>query len=189
MLLDSLKDFSWYNEPENVRFIEEGMLIETAPETDFWANIPHRFHKDDGHFFYTLVRGDFSLTVCCSGEISTPFAQCGIMARIDSRNWVKASLLTANRNQPKIGSVVTNGGLSDWASLPLLALPDKIWFRLKRKAGDLILFYSIDGENFEQLRLFRLAAEQDELKVGAYTANPDKGKYVALLESVTLQRS
>ncbi len=44
MLLDSLKDFFWLNEPANVRFVEEGMLVETLPETDFWESYHLRFY-------------------------------------------------------------------------------------------------------------------------------------------------
>lgn len=51
MLLDALRDFSWYNEPHNVRFIEEGMIVEVAEQTDFWQSAAHNFHRDNGHFF------------------------------------------------------------------------------------------------------------------------------------------
>ncbi len=56
MLLDALKDFRWYNEPENVRFQEDGLLVDSLSETDFWANMAHRFNKDDGHFFIRQLK-------------------------------------------------------------------------------------------------------------------------------------
>ena len=38
----------------NVRFIEEGMIVEVAEQTDFWQSAAHNFHRDNGHFFYTV---------------------------------------------------------------------------------------------------------------------------------------
>ena len=43
MILETIKNFDWYNEPQNVRFIEEGLLIEAMPQTDFWQNADSRF--------------------------------------------------------------------------------------------------------------------------------------------------
>ena len=184
MLLDALKDFSWYNEPENVRFQEDGLLVDSLPETDFWANMAHRFNKDNGHFFYTPARGDFTLTVCTAAERFLPFAQAGIMARLDSFNWVKASLMDQAPVPEEIGSVVTQRGHSDWAAVPLPYPLQKVWYRLRRKGGDMLLSYSPDGERFIKLRQFRLIANEAEIRIGAYVCNPCAGKFTARLEQV-----
>lgn len=186
MLLDALKDFSWYNEPENVRFQEEHLLVDVSSETDFWSNLAHRFSKDDGHFFYTTVCGDFTLTVCTASENYLSYTQAGIMARIDSYNWVKASLMDNACPPADIGSVVTQRGNSDWASAPISSPLTKIWFRLKRKGGDMLLSYSTDGNSFVKLRQFRLAANEADIRVGAYFCNPTKAKFTARLEQVDL---
>lgn len=184
MLLDALKDFSWYNEPENVRFQEDGLLVDSLSETDFWANMAHRFNKDDGHFFYTTAESDFTLTVCTAAENYLPFAQAGIMARLDSFNWVKASLMDQGTPPAEIGSVVTQRGHSDWASAPLPYPLQKVWYRLKRKGGDMVLSYSPDGERFIKLRQFRLVANEAEIRIGAYVCNPVKGEFAARIEQV-----
>ena len=51
MLLTNLRDFEWYNEPEDVSFEERGMAVLTKNKTDFWQSKHHNFKKDDGHFF------------------------------------------------------------------------------------------------------------------------------------------
>ena len=51
MLLDALRDFTWYNEPHNVRFIEEGMIVEVAEQTDFWQSAAHIFIGITDTFF------------------------------------------------------------------------------------------------------------------------------------------
>ena len=37
MLLESLKQFDWMNEPANVRFDENGMVVLAKYRTDFWC--------------------------------------------------------------------------------------------------------------------------------------------------------
>ena len=61
MLLESLKQFDWMNEPANVRFDEKGMNVIAKYRTDFWCCARYDFRKDDGHFFFSYVLGDF----CC----------------------------------------------------------------------------------------------------------------------------
>ena len=54
MLLDSLKDFSWYNEPADVSFGEDGMTVETEQETDFWQSLHH--NRQRTFFLYPQKR-------------------------------------------------------------------------------------------------------------------------------------
>lgn len=172
MLLDALKDFSWYNEPENVRFTEDGMQVEVRGGTDFWQNAPHNFHKDDGHFFFVRQENDFTLTLRWHAEALRSYAQCGIMVRSDNLNWAKAGILSPSSSQPQLGSIVTNCGCSDWASMPLADYPADVWYRLRCRDGDFIIDYSLDGNDFSQLRLFRLINNQTEIKAGAYACSP-----------------
>ncbi len=184
MLLDSLKNFFWLNEPANVRFVEEGMLVETLPETDFWQSKHHRFYKDNGHFFYTRKQGDCRFTV--KWQIGDVLAsdQCGIMIRIDDQNWAKAGLLTTDLRQPQLGSVVTVAGVSDWASWPLDNLPRELWCRLVKKDKDILLFASIDGTNFRQIRMFTIPKIVDEFKIGAFACSPLKHSLSCILEDI-----
>ena len=106
------------------------------------------------------------------------------MARLDSFNWVKASLMDQAPVPEEIGSVVTQRGHSDWAAVPLPYPLQKVWYRLRRKGGDMLLSYSPDGERFIKLRQFRLIANEAEIRIGAYVCNPGAGKFTARLEQV-----
>ena len=44
------------------------------------------------------------------------FDQCGIVVYLDSENWLKASIEYENDRFQHLGSIVTNGGYSDWAT-------------------------------------------------------------------------
>ncbi len=186
MLLDALKDFSWHNEPFNVRFSEEGMIVETLPHTDFWQNRRHNFQKDDGHFFYQNCPPVFSLDIKWHAENPENFAQCGIMIRQNEFNWAKAGILCASKDQPQIGSVVTVAGQSDWAVNPLKICPADIWYRLCCQNGDCVLSYSLDGRQYQRLRLFYLNSDNG-LKAGAYACSPQESSFSCTLENISFK--
>lgn len=182
MLLDALKDFEWYNEPENVRFNDLGMVVTSRPKTDFWQSTHHQFHKDDGHFFFSRVNGDFTLDVKWHFENAGKFNQCGLMLRVDERNWFKLSLMSEKNEEPKLGTSLTNFGYSDWAILELAESIKDIWYRLKCYKGDYIAYYSLDGEVYKQLRLFHLVNDHSGIKVGAYVCSPQHSDFECVLE-------
>lgn len=186
MLLDALRDFEWYNDPENVRFTELGMEVSSRPKTDFWQSIHHNFRKDDGHFFYGRTTENFTLTVKWSFDGASLFDQCGLMLRIDERNWFKAGIMTETSAVPKIGSSATNSGYSDWALLEVPYL-NAIWFKLKRNGGDYIAYYSLDGNTYKQMRLFHLINDVPEVKVGAYICSPQHNNFSAILETLSFE--
>ena len=181
MLLTNLRDFEWYNEPEDVSFEERGMAVLTKNKTDFWQSKHHNFKKDDGHFFFTRRTGNFTLDVKWIFEPEGRFDQCGIMVRIDERNWFKASVMYDNPSRPMLGSCVTNNGYSDWAAQKIPEGVSEVWYRVKRNNGDYLIFYSLDGEQFEQIRLLHLINDTPEVKAGAYTCSPQRGGVEAVL--------
>lgn len=184
MLLDSLKNFSWYNEPQNVRFVEEGMLVETMPQTDFWQAAHHNFSKDDGHFFYTEKRGNFDLTLKWHLGAAVASDQCGLMIREDSCNWAKIGFLSPDLSAPQLGCVVTSGGISDWSSHYLPAAPSDLWCKVMCRGDDFVFFCSTDGEKFRQIRMFHFANQQTVIKAGAYCCSPQNHKFECILENI-----
>ena len=71
--------------------------------------------ETDEQFFSFIVKTDFS-------ESNHRFDQCGIVMYLDSENWLKGSVEYENEAFQHLGSVVTNGGYSDWATT---AIPPK----------------------------------------------------------------
>lgn len=186
MLLDSLKHFSWYNEPSNVRFVEEGMLVETMPQTDFWQAAHRGFRKDDGHFFYTEKQGDFEMLLNWRFGSAVASDQCGLMVRIDSRNWAKIGLLSPNISVPQIGCVITAEGTSDWSSHYLPSMLSECWFKVVRRGGDFLFFYSTDGEKYIQCRLFHLEKAASDIKAGAYCCAPQNHNFECILQNINM---
>lgn len=184
MILENLKDFEWYNEPENVVFSGQEMKISAGAPTDFWQSLQHGFAKDDGHFFFKRIAGDFCSVVKWSFEKADNFNQCGIMIRIDERNWFKSSVMYQDSARPEIGSCVTNCGFSDWAGVPLPQGVEEIFYKVVRRGDDFAAFYSLDGENFIRLRQFYLINILPEIKTGAYICAPQDIDFHAVLENV-----
>lgn len=185
MLLDSLKDFEWYNEPYDVRFTEQGMIVEPQAKTDFWQSVHHNFHKDDGHFFFTRQPRDFTLNLKWNCQGAFAFDQCGLMLRLDNLNWFKGGCLSPDLEHPQIGTIVTTNGSSDWASTPVKSLHD-IWYRLKRRGSDYVFAYSDDGHNYTTLRTFSLSRPDVEVKIGAYACSPQRFGFSATLEIIEI---
>ena len=184
MILENLINFEWYNEPENVIFLDKEMKIAAHPQTDFWQSLHHKIKKDNGHFFYKKVKGDFALTVKWRAENMDLFKQCGLMVRADERNWFKASLMSKDMASPQIGTCLTISGHSDWAGATLKKEPKCVFYKLERRGDDFVCFYSFNGQKYILLRQFYLPSIDDDIKIGAYIASPQKSGFEAVLDDI-----
>ncbi|MBR2273483.1 MAG: DUF1349 domain-containing protein [Alphaproteobacteria bacterium] len=180
MNFETLGNFEWYNEPENVRFETENMIIFAKAHTDFWQSIHRGFKKDDGHFFFSRQKGDFLLTVKWQFDVLERFSQCGLMVRSDERNWLKVSLMNETSEDDVLGVSLTINGHSDWSGFHLNQEVHELWLRLQRVGDDYILFYSLDGVAYNKLKMFYLKS-YDDIKAGAYIASPNQEGFAAAL--------
>ncbi len=189
MILEKIKNFDWYNEPKNVRFIEEGILIETCSNTDFWQCKDSNFSIDNGHLFIKEYEGNFIITVKWSFFKIKDSAQCGIIARFNEYNWIKFGLLSPNPYNPQIGVVVANDGACDWSINNLPKEQKSIWLKLRRKGNDFVVFYSLDGITFEQIRLVHFSNSSNFIKIGAYACSPKDESFECVLEDLDISSS
>ena len=187
MLLEQIKNFNWVNEPQNVEFIEKGLLITTKPHTDFWQNSAFNISKNDGHFFAGIKEGDFTLSAKWFFERAIASAQCGLLVSSDTKNWIKAGILSINDNLPQIGVVVSNNGACDWSVINLNKDTKTVYFKIKRKMANFIIFYSLDGSNYEQIRLINHLHMRRVLDVGAYACSPKEDSFDCILEEINIE--
>ena len=179
MLLDYLRYFSWYNEPQNVRFIEEGMEIETLPQTEFWQHGIFQ-QQDNGHFFYTKQNENFKLKVCWQADDFSNFAQCGIMLRKDEKNWFKAAVAKLPNGKKVLCSSLTINGYSDWVEQGLTSNNQDFVFDLQFRNNDCIVHFNTNTP----VRMFHFKGE--EIKAGAYICSPSKQYFQAKLTDMDL---
>lgn len=174
-------EFSWTREPAVWEARDGALEVTTLPHTDLWQRTYYHFRNDnvpvfqartDERYFSFTVRTDFS-------QSNHRFDQCGIVVYLDSENWLKASVEYENERFQHLGSVVTNGGWSDWATTEIPADERVMWYRLSRREDDFRIECSRDGVTFSQMRVCHLAAATGTVSFGVYACSPEDSSFRA----------
>ena len=185
MLTDMMK---WTREPRDYSIKPDKIEITTEPHTDLWQRTYYHFRNDnapllqaetDEQFFSFVVKTDFR-------DSKHRFDQCGIVVYLDSENWLKASVEYENEKIQHLGSVVTNGGYSDWATTEIPADVKAMWYRLSRREDDFRIECSADGKHFQQMRICHLAKATGKICFGIYACSPEKSSFKAIFTDMKL---
>ena len=164
----------WLHEPKH-RWEDDVLTIVTEAETDFWQGTHTGYRRDNGHGLLTDVQHDFSLEARCSFVPSNRFDQGGLMVRIDMENWIKVCIESETKSVSRLGSVVTNLGYSDWASVDIDATVRRMWFRVQGKGADILIECSETGKHWRQMRIAHLHAYPGRLSIGVFACSPSQG--------------
>lgn len=163
--------FYWFNEPTEYH-LGAGLELVTDKETDFWQSTHYGFKRDSGHCLFTRVSNDFSLQTHVEFEPKHQYDQCGLMIRVDAKNWIKSSTEYENDAMSRLGSVVTNLGYSDWATQDISSGHHEMWYQTSRRGDDFLIEYSLDGKKWNQMRIAHLHLAKEEVEVGVYACSP-----------------
>ena len=144
----------WLNEPARHEVTADRVTIVTEPTTDLWQRSYYGFRNDNAPMLLLEVQENFTFTAHVSFAYEALFDQCGLVIYESSDSWFKASI-EYDRAYSRLGSVVTNHGYSDWATMDI-ATPEEIWYRLSRRGPDFLIEQSSDGSEFHQMRVFHL---------------------------------
>ncbi|MBK0347020.1 DUF1349 domain-containing protein [Aerococcaceae bacterium zg-ZJ1578] len=172
---------SWKNEPKEYSIEPEKISITTESHTDLWQRTYYHFRNDNAPILQLLTEEKyftFSVKVDFNGS-KQRFDQAGIIVYLDSEHWIKASVEFENEQFQHLGSVVTNHGYSDWATMEIPATVKEIWFRLSRRQDDFKIEYATDGEHFEQMRICHLFNAQGVIEFGIYACSPENSSFTA----------
>ncbi len=172
-----LARFSWLNPPKEANLAPDCLEFTTSPDTDFWQRTHYGFRSNTGHAFLTALPGDFSFSAQAEFVYENLFDQCGLLLYIDEDNWAKASLEFEEGLSGQLGSVVTNGGWSDWASTPMDPIAKRIFYRVSRRAADFMFECSLDGNLYHQMRVFHMTGDLARLRVGVYACSPQESSF------------
>lgn len=197
-------DFSaarWLNQPKLSEITEHSVKITTEPNTDFWQRSYYGFRNDNAPALLLESEINFSFTAKVSFEYETRFDQCGLIIYPNSDNWFKASIEYENEHMSRLGSVVTNLGYSDWATTDILSTTF-IWYRLSRRGADFLIESSLDGIDFQQMRIFHLhclgetsvemgrqnppAPAEQPIQFGLYACSPLNSSFEARFDNFKL---
>ncbi len=170
----------WTNEPSVYRISDNEIIIETEPGTDLWQRTYYGFQNDNAPVLQTSTEEKyFSFIVKTEFESKRRFDQCGIAMYLDSENWLKASVEYENDEFQRLGSVVTNGGYSDWATTDISASVKSMWYRLSRRESDYCIECSQDGIHFKQMRICHMWDGAGEIRFGVYACSPEESSFRA----------
>lgn len=192
----------WINQPRNYLVEKSRVEITTDPGTDFWQRSYYGFRNDNAPALLVDSADNFSFTARVGFGYRSLFDQCGLIIYQDSENWFKASIEYENEAFSRLGSVVTNSGHSDWATTDI-PLPKRIWYRLNRRGPDFLIESSIDGESFNQMRIFHLhalgetteamgkadppLATEQLVSFGLYACSPSNSSFTAIFDQFMLE--
>ena len=184
-----LSKFKWTREPESWTINKDGTVeIVTKPHTDLWQRTYYRFRNDNApvfqmeteeKYFSFIVRTDFQ-------ESHHRFDQCGIVMYLDSENWLKGSVEYENDEYQHLGSVVTNGGYSDWATTVIDASVKSMWYRFSRREDDYCIECSSDGTHFQQMRICHIHKGGGTIRFGIYACSPEDSSFKAVFSDMKL---
>ena len=121
----------------------------------------------------------FSFTVRTEFDTKVRFDHSGIVMYPGSDNWLKASVAYENERIRRLGSVVTNNGCSDWASVDVDASDKAIRFRLSRREDDFCIENSIDGVHFSQMHICHMFHASGAIRFGVYACSPEDSSFRA----------
>lgn len=180
--------FRWTRELESYTVTDDTVEIITKPHTDLWQRTYYHFRNDnapvfqmetDEKYFSFIVKTDFA-------ESHHRFDQCGIVMYLDSENWLKGSIEYENEKYQHLGSVVTNGGYSDWATTVIGADVKSMWYRFSRREDDYCIECSEDGVHFRQMRICHMHKGKEKIRFGIYACSPEDSSFRAVFSHMQL---
>ena len=130
-------------------------------------------------YFSFVVKTDFT-------QSHHRFDQCGIVMYLDSENWLKGSVEYENEEFQHLGSVVTNGGYSDWATTAIGADVKAMWYRFSRRGDDFCIECSTNGTDFSQMRICHMHAASDRISFGIYACSPEDSSFTAVFTDMKI---
>ena len=181
-------EMKWTRSPGKYTAAPDRITVTTEPHTDLWQRTYYHFRNDSApclqleteeQYFTFTVKTDFA-------GARHRFDQCGVVMYLDSENWLKASVEYENERFGHLGSVVTNGGWSDWATTEIGAGVRSMWYRLSRRGDDFRLECSADGVSFSQMRVCHMAAAAGRVRVGIYACSPEDSSFTAEFSELDL---
>ena len=187
MKIDTGK-MEWIRAPKKYEIGEDKISVTTDPHTDLWQRTYYHFRNDnapvlqmesDEKYFSFVVRTDFS-------KSHHRFDQCGVVMYLDSENWLKASVEYENESFQHLGSVVTNGGYSDWATTEIPADRKVMWYRFSRREDDYRIECSDDGKTFSQMRIAHMDKGKEKIRFGIYACSPEDSSFEAVFSDMDL---
>lgn len=176
----------WLNEPAQWHAHDSALNFTAGPQTDFWRKTHDGGIRDNGHFYYQPVQGDFVAEVKVAGQYDALYDQAGLMLRMDDTLWLKCGIEYMHGIQH--ASVVVTRDYSDWSIVPLSPAPPAIHLHMRRAGGTVEIQYSLDGIAFTMIRTAHLTSAEI-VQVGMMAAAPQGPGFEVAFEGFRIQQT
>ncbi|MBV9392259.1 MAG: DUF1349 domain-containing protein [Verrucomicrobia bacterium] len=174
----------WLNEPNQWSAESVPLSLHTEPKTDFWRKTHYGFVRDNGHFFFNELEGDFDIETEFRGDYRSLYDQAGIMVRADETNWLKTGIEFLDGIQ-HVSAVVTRD-FSDWSVVPLRANPESTRIRLERRSGAIMIFFASQDHGWTMFRTAHLS-EAPKLLAGPMAASPEGNGFSVVFDRLEME--
>lgn len=182
-----IKNLKWTREPKSYSISKDKIEIITKPHTDLWQRTYYHFRNDNAPVLQMETSDKyFSFIVKTEFLSKHRFDQCGIVMYLDSDNWLKASIEYENEDFQHLGSVITNNGYSDWATTSIDASIKSMWYRFNRREDDYCIECSVDGINYNQMRICHMSKGADAIQFGIYACSPEDSSFKATFTNMEI---
>jgi len=183
----------WLNPPPTwaVDLSLPALVVQPAEATDFWQETHYGFRADTGHYLFTEVAGNFTVTTKVRFHPVHQYDQAGLMIRIGPLCWIKASVEYEPHGPAQLGAVVTNHGFSDWSMEDFPRGASAVCLRIRKEALDFIIeFAPEENAHWKLMRIAHLHAEDAvTLTCGLYACSPKGSGFHAEFEFLEITRS
>ena len=181
------EQMEWTRAPKQYTVTEERVEMVTEPFTDLWQRTYYHFRNDNAPVLQMSTDEKyFSFVVKTEFDTKVRYDQSGIVMYLDSDNWLKASIEYENEQIQRLGSVATNNGYSDWASVEVDASMKSMWFRFSRRENDFCIENSVDGQNFKQMRICHMFNAEDTIRFGIYACSAEDSSFKAIFTDMEI---
>lgn len=177
--------FQWRGEPADWKHQSGALCVEVDAGTDFWQKTHDGGDRDNGHFYFQVVEGDFVAEVKLRGEYQGQYDHAGLMARVDRATWLKCGIEYVDGVQ--LASAVVTRDWSDWSVMPITSQP-ATWWRLARHGQTFRVAFSVDGKKFETVRQAFLT-ENSRVEVGVMACAPKGDGFSVTFSNLTVENA
>lgn len=160
------------------------ITITAGPQTDFWRITHDGGTRDNGHFYYQPVTGDFVAEAKFSADYNSLYDQAGLMVRLDERTWIKCGIEYLDGVQ-QVSAVVTRD-FSDWSIIALPDPPPDLSLRIKQHGNAVEVHFSLDGATYAMLRQAYFPPEPT-VQIGVMACAPIGEGFTATFEGFAVR--
>jgi uncharacterized protein len=162
----------WLNPPARHVFDGNEVHVATGNGTDFWRETFYGFWRDNGHFLYKYVDGDFTAEVTVKGKFDVLYDQAGLMMRLSETHWIKASIEFTD-GQMYFSVVVTNDA-SDWSLVNIPIGEDGTSIRLTRHGEAVrVQYLDVSDQRWKPTRLAYFPPSKS-VAIGLMCCSPER---------------